>query len=144
MNMLKIFFNYTMAYFFTMFLIVYLLKIPFKMKAYDGDNDLVKEYYIDNYIKYVIFDYFLVLVYILFAYTIIWFFDIKSDCNKILIVILTTIIISSSFGYYFINSDKTSSFFSRWFHTVGYLAVLYDVILVGTAYIVYNYMNNTV
>lgn len=142
--MLKNILNYTMAYFFTMFLVVYLLKIPFKLNAYDGDNDLVKEYYIDNYIKYIIFDYFLILIYILLAYSIIWMFNIKSNCNKILIVILTTIIISSSFGYYYLNNDKSSSFFSRWFHTVGYLAVLYDIILVGIVYIVYNYMDNNV
>ena len=142
--MLKIILNYTMAYFFTMFLVVYLLKIPFMMNAYDGDNNLVEEYYIDNYVKYIIFDYFLVLIYILLASSIIWMFNIKSDCNKILIVILTTIIISSSFGYYYLNNDKTSSFFSRWFHTVGYLAVLYDIILVGMVYIVYNYMDNNV
>ena len=144
MNVLKVVLNYTMAYFFTMFLIVYLLKIPFYLDADDNGNNLVEEYYINNYVKYVIFDYFLILAYILVAYLFIKLFNIKCDTNKILIVIITTIIISASFGAYFINTEKSSSFFSRWFHTVGYMAVLYDIILVGMVYIVYNYMNNNV
>ena len=58
-------------------------------------------------------------------------------------VVLVTAALTGGFCYYFttipLNNDV---FFSRWFNTVGYSSVVYDVILLGFIYVIYLYMEN--
>lgn len=136
-NLVK-FINYCLAFAFTTILLVYIIKLPFILT---NNNPLVTEYYIDNYIANLLLDFFLIGFYILVGLLFIRVFKMKKTGMKLIMIILTTILISGGFMLYFLNTKKTSSFFSRWFHSVTYRAVIYDIILVGLTYLVYKYMN---
>lgn len=136
-NLVK-FINYCLAFAFTTILLVYIIKLPFILT---NNSPLVTEYYIDNYTANLLLDFFLIGFYILVGLLFIRVFKIKKTSIKLIMIILTTILISGGFMLYFLNTKKTSSFFSRWFHSVTYRAVIYDIILVGLTYLVYKYMN---
>ena len=136
-NIVK-FINYCLAFAFTTILLVYIIKVPFILT---NNSPLVTEYYIDNYIANLLLDFFLIGFYILIGLLFIKVFKIEKPSMKLFMIIIATIMISGGFMLYFLNTKKTSSFFSRWFHSVTYRAVIYDIILVGLTYLVYKYMN---
>ena len=136
-NIVK-FINYCLAFAFTTILLVYIIKVPFILT---NNSPLVTEYYIDNYIANLLLDFFLIGFYILIGLLFIKVFKIENPSMKLFMIIIATIMISGGFMLYFLNTKKTSSFFSRWFHSVTYRAVIYDIILVGLTYLVYKYMN---
>ena len=57
------------------------------------------------------------------------------------VVMGTSVAISTAFMLMFLSKPKSKSFFSRWFHTVGFSAVIYDMILVALVYLVYKIIN---
>ena len=119
------------------FIITYLLRIPFMMT----DNRIVNEYYIDNFTKNIPLDFIFVICYFIVAKLIITLLNINEFSIKLLIIALTTAIITGGFCYYFINRKASSNFFSRWFHIVGYKSVIYDVILLSFIYCIYVYLD---
>lgn len=133
--------NYTISFCVGLFIITYLLKIPHLLT---GNSKLVNNYYIDKFNTNVPIDYILVLIYLIIANVFIHILKIKKNIYKILIVLLITILISSAFYYYFISFPKTNNFFSIWFNTVGYSAVIYDAILLLVIYVIYLYMDNII
>jgi len=133
--------NYTISFCVGLFFITYLLKIPHLLT---GNSKLVNNYYIDKFNTNVPIDYILVLIYLIIANVFIHILKIKKNIYKILIVLLITLIISSAFYYYFISFPKTNNFFSIWFNTVGYSAVIYDAILLLVIYVIYLYMDNII
>ena len=136
-NLLK----YTISFCVGLFIITYLLKIPHLLT---GNSKLVNNYYIDKFNTNVPIDYILVLIYLIIANVFIHILKIKKNIYKILIVLLITILISSVFFYYFISFPKTNNFFSIWFNTVGYSAVIYDAILLLVIYVIYLYMDKII
>ena len=122
------------------FIITYLLKLPFIIT---NQYKIVNEYYIENYIINIPLDFIFVTLYFLLATLFIYIFNIKDFITKLFVIGITTVILTSSFCYYFQSYKMSSNFFSRWFHTVGYTSVLYDVILLCFIYIIYNYLNTT-
>tara|TARA_Y100001936_G_scaffold69170_1_gene68144 strand:+ start:252 stop:710 length:459 start_codon:yes stop_codon:yes gene_type:complete len=113
------------------FIITYLFNLPSKIT---GDYDIVYEYYIKNFIKSIPADLFFVFVYFVIAGIFMKFFNLKSDIDKLITVALTTIILTGLACYYFKSNKLTDSFFSRWFHSVGYSSIIYDVLLLVFIY----------
>ncbi len=113
------------------FIITYLFNLPSKIT---GDYDIVYEYYIKNFIKSIPADLFFVFVYFVIAGIFMKFFNLKSDIEKLITVALTTIILTGIACYYFKSNKLTDSFFSRWFHSVGYSSIIYDVLLLVFIY----------
>tara|TARA_B100000676_G_scaffold278922_1_gene301777 strand:+ start:552 stop:1010 length:459 start_codon:yes stop_codon:yes gene_type:complete len=113
------------------FIITYLFNLPSKIT---GDYDIVYEYYIKNFIKSIPADLFFVFVYFVIAGIFMKFFNLKSDIDKLMTVALTTIILTGLACYYFKSNKLTDSFFSRWFHSVGYSSIIYDVLLLVFIY----------
>lgn len=131
--------SFTYAYSFTMVFLVYILKLP---TLVTGNTKLVEEYYAKNFNYTFILDFFLFLIYLSISLFFINYLNIKTFFNKILTVASVTTIISGLFFIYFMNTKKTNSFFSRWFHTVTYKAVIYDILLLTFTYIIYTYLYN--
>ena len=131
--------SFTYAYSFTMVFLVYILKLP---TLVTGNTKLVEEYYAKNFNYTFILDFFLFLIYLSISLFFISYLNIKTFLNKILTVASVTTIISGLFFIYFMNTKKTNSFFSRWFHTVTYKAVIYDILLLTFTYIIYTYLYN--
>ena len=135
MDFLSLSLLYLLSYATVIVIIVFILRIPFLFTRLLSTNDLVvKEYYIKNFKKSIPFDFFLFLVYLLLSYFITNLLKIKSYLKSLLIYALVTCLISGAFGYYFLSQPKTNQIFSRWFHSVGYFAVLYDIILICSTY----------
>ena len=90
--------------------------------------------------KNVPLDYLFVLCYFLVSYLFIKLYNTTNNYIKTLIVALTTLVLTSLFCYYFVSKKVTTNFFSKWFHTVGYSSVIYDIILLVTIYIFYLFL----
>jgi len=114
--------------------IIYILNVPGYIT---GADKLVKEYYYDNAIKSFVLDIFLIAIYILAGEFVSNLINVTSNSGKLLVIAGTSMLISSAFMLLFLYLGKTKSFFSRWFHRVGFDAVVYDVILVTSVYLVY-------
>jgi hypothetical protein len=133
--------NYIIAFCVSLFIITYLLKIPFYLT---NNNPLVNEYYIKNYLFNVPLDFVLVFVYLIVGYIFIRLLKLKTTFKKLITVAVTTGLISFMFMLYFISRPVTNNFFSKWFHSVGYKTIIYDIILLSCVFIVFNYMNKLI
>jgi len=132
-------FSYILALSVVTFVIVYILDLPTYLS---GAKSLVKEYYYDNAINSFIFDIFLITIYISLAMLIVKYLKIKDNAGGILAVILSVIIISSSFMFLFNNGFGKGTFFSKWFKQAGYKAIMYDIILITSTYIIMKILYN--
>jgi hypothetical protein len=138
--MLSTIYAYTFAFTFTTVLLIYLLKLPYLIT---GEVDLVNTYYGSNYRVNLPLDFLLISVYLSLATIANRYFEYTQLWQKIGIVALITMLISGSFYWFFTSYPKTSHFFSQWFHTVGFNAVLYDIVFVGITFIVYHFLKST-
>ena len=122
------------------FVITYFLKIPHLVT---GHPQIVNEYYQTNYLTNIPLDYMFVLLYFLVAQIPIRIFNIKDKLVQLLMVALTTGLLTTFFCYLFISIPiQKGNFFSKWFHTVGYKSVIYDIILLVFIYIIYLYLEH--
>lgn len=126
--------KYTLAYVISTIFVVYVFNIPILIT---NAINLVNEYYYDNILGSLIFDYFLIFIYLNICLYFIKKYDIINFYKKILIILLITFIISNSFYIIFINLPKSNNFFSRWFHKVGIKASFYDCIIILVTYLIY-------
>ena len=143
-NMVKYIKNllmYIISFCVGVFTITYLLKVPHLIT---GNSDIVNEYYLSNFTKNLPLDFLFVLLYFLFGYIFIRLFNIEKNSTKILIIALCTVILTGGFCYYFTSRKQTTNFFSKWFHTVGYSSILYDVLLLVSIYIIYLYLDKLI
>ena len=131
--------NYIISFFFTTALLIYIINLPNLLTKH---NPLVKEYYYDNFLSSLLLDVFLFGFYILIGVGIIKLLKVKNRITKYLVMFITIAGISGLFMIYYLNTKRTKSFFSRWFHSVKYTALIYDVLIVGFTYIIYDYLNS--
>ena len=134
MKLLNELLKYSIAFIISMFLFVYILRLPYLVTQ---KNLIVNEYYFTNILTNLPLDFIFVLLYYLVAYFVINKFNIKKNVNKIIIIALVTVLLTGLFLLYFISNKQTSNFFSRWFHNVGYSSIIYDVLLLIMIYMVY-------
>lgn len=125
--------NYTLAFSFTLVLLTYLLKIPYLLT---GQSQLINEYYITNFYTSIPIDWLLCLIYLWIIEKSIEYFNIKSMHNKVLMVSRTTLVISGLAMLYFKYYGNPNNFFTRWFKTVGFAGVVYDIFLITMIYVV--------
>lgn len=112
---------------------IYLLDFPGYLT---GANDLVREYYYKNMLGSFILDIFLVAFYISMAMIATGYFKIRDNTYELLAVMATCVVISTLFMILFQSGYKKGSFFSRWFNRVGFKAVIYDMFLVSTIFVI--------
>ena len=108
---------------------------------------MIKEYYIKNFVNVIILDYFLILAYLTFNNWLIKIFKINNFYCQILMNILGTILLSGGFMIYFLSKPlNKNSFFSKWFYSVKWKAVVYDIFLIVLTFLliklIYNILNN--
>ncbi len=129
---------YLLAFALCTVILVYVLNVPGLLS---GKQNLVDEYYKDNFLITIPLDIFLVFAYLLIAQLIIYGIGTKNMLLRFLIVALTTSAISGFFYNMYISSPlNKESFFSRWFYGAGIYAVLYDIIYVTLVYAVMVYI----
>ena len=117
--------------------LIYIFKLP---NLITNANKLIKEYYYDDFLKSLILDLILFQIYIAIGNYIIHYFKIKNLSNKIFVIAATSMIISTIFMILFLNFASKDLFFYRWFNRVKFLAVIYDIIIVSSVYILSEYL----
>mgnify|MGYP000968151419 FL=1 len=112
---------------------VYILNIP---EFISQAPALVTEYYYDRALESFVLDIFLVAAYITVAMYAGKLLNInqKDNVQQLIMLCLTTIAISGSFMLYFNSGGSPGTFFSRWFKQVGYKAIVYDMVLICSVY----------
>lgn len=140
-SLLKELLSFVMACMVTIFVLVFVLRLP----QYITQNpSIVNEYYFKGFLSNVPLDLFFIFVYLQIALLVAKLLQIKSEISIILIVAIVTFFITSGFCLYFQSYPMTKSFFSRWFHQVGYSSAIYDVILLVVTYITYRLIQKTI
>ena len=124
-----------------LFFVTFVLKIPHQIT---NQPSLVNDYYFKHFNTSVPLDFLLVFLYLQAAEYIIHVTNVKTIAKQSFIVAGITALLTTGFCYYFRAMPLSSTFFSKWFHSAGYLSVLYDVILLVTTYIVMKYLQNIV
>jgi len=127
-------FAYLLSLTMIMVIYIYILNIP----AYISQApDLVHEYYYKHAISSFITEICFIALYISAAMLVGKWLNINQHDNaqQLITVALTTAVMSSLFMIFFVYFGEPKAFFTRWFTRVGYKAVLYDVILISSVYI---------
>ncbi len=132
-------FSYLLALATVTSIFIYGLNLP---KLVTGNVGLVKEYYYDNYMSSFLLDVVLIAVYLGIAYTVSGFLKISSFVGEWAMVLMVTLLISGGFYLYFLSTPLTNMFFSRWFHSVKYKAVIYDMILVSSVFAIKKFLDH--
>lgn len=127
---------YVVAFALTILTLVYVLRVPHLLT---GASDLADDYYVHNGYMNVPLDCLFVTLYLLVAYGACWYFGIqtKQVALRTVCIAMVTIAISGFFVWYLTRQPPSSSFFSQWFHRVGWTGVVYDVLLLVVLYVVY-------
>jgi hypothetical protein len=131
---LNIIISYIIAFIIGLGLLTYIFNLPAWIT---GNQTLVDEYYKINWKINIPIDFLLVTAYLLVGFFFITLFKVESNCYKLFIIYTITYLISGSFLIYFKNNPITDNFFSKWFNSVGWSGVFYDVILIVFIYIIY-------
>ena len=132
---------FVMACMVTLFVVVFVLQVP---QHITQKPSIVNEYYFKGFLSNVPMDLFFIFVYLQIALLVAKLLQIKSETSIVLIVAIITFFITSGFCLYFQSYPMTKSFFSRWFHQVGYSSAIYDVILLVVTYITYRLIQKTI
>ena len=130
-------FHYLLSLLLVTIVFIYGLNMP---TLITGNTHLVKEYYYDRFLESFLLDVVLVALYLGVAYKGFQILGVKSFIGQLLVVAGVTSIISGAFYLYFVSAPKSNMFFSRWFHSVGYKAVIYDIALLCLVFGVYEYI----
>ena len=138
---LKDLLGFVMACMVTLFVLVFVLQVP---QHITQKPSIVNEYYFKGFLSNVPMDLFFIFVYLQIALLVAKLLQIKSETSIVLIVAIITFFITSGFCLYFQSYPMTKSFFSRWFHQVGYSSAIYDVILLVVTYITYRLIQKTI
>ena len=135
-------FSYFLSLSIVTVVLVYILDLPTFLS---NAPKLVEEYYYGTPIKSFILDVFLIALYISAGMTTANMFNINGDdhAGQLGSLALSSGILSSVFMLMFL-SQKGSSFFTRWFKAAGFRAVVYDIILVCSVYVVMIQLHNKI
>ena len=139
--LLKDLLAFVMACMVTLFVLVFVLRLP---QYITQKPSIVNEYYFKGFLSNVPLDLFFIFVYLQIALLVAKLLQMKSETSIVLIVTIVTFFITSGFCLYFQSYPMTKSFFSRWFHQVGYSSAIYDVILLVVTYITYRLIQKTI
>ena len=126
-----------------LFTITYALQVPHMLT---GHPDIVNEYYGTRFTTSVPLDMLFIAVYLLVAHILSILFELHESVSmKTAVVAATTAVITAAFCSMFRSQPRTdTNFFSKWFHTVGYSSVVYDVVLIVFVHLLYEFMASKV
>lgn len=141
MKIIKELIEFIISFSFVLFIVTFLLKIP---QNITNNPKLVNEYYFKNFKTSVPLDFILVYIYLQIAFLFNYILNIDKFEYKLLSVAFITMILTGGFCYYYLSIKKTNNFFSRWFHSVKYKSIIYDVILLTFTYACMNYIKRMV
>ena len=135
-------FSYFLSLSLVTIVLIYILDLPTFLS---NAPKLVQEYYYKNAVGSFVLDFFLIAAYISAGMITANVLNIQNDdhAGQLGSLALSSALISTAFMYIFL-AQNTKSFFSRWFKAAGFRAVLYDVILVCSIYIVMIRIHNKI
>lgn len=123
------------AYLIVLLVLVYGFRLPWRLTGYAS---IVDEYYLQRWKTSIWLDFVFIALYFGFAYIVWTALDLTRVPQQLTVVVGCTLFLTAAFCFYFRRTPIDSKqFFSRWFHTVGYRSVVYDVLLLGTIFVVF-------
>lgn len=128
--------SFLLAYLLVTAVEIYLLHFPTIITGQSA-APIVKEYYYKNWMTNLPLDFLLVVAYFAIAEWIWNTAGIVQTSKRLLVLTAVTVTISGAWCMWYTSRPQTAAFFSRWFHKVGWQAVLFDVVLLGSIYLVY-------
>ena len=131
-NILKFILSFVVSY----FIVVYTLQIP---SLLTNNNPIIKEIYYTKAHQMLPLDFLFIIIYIWIAKYLLSHIKKKTTIKEdIVFIAIITAVLTTLFCYYFRSSPvNPSNIFSRWFHSIGYRSVIYDIIIVCSVYILY-------
>jgi len=137
MNILKEALAYIVSFSLTIFVLVYLLDLP----KYISEKPKVVDLYTNKYlVKSFLYEMLIIAAYIGITYFIIKVFKVSENYKKLILVNMVTAFFSGLFVLLYKYAPHSPTIFNRWFKATGWTYVLYEVILVGTIYHVYEHL----
>lgn len=128
--------SFLVAYTLVMVIVVYAFRLPQRLT---GQPQLVDEYYVQRRLFSFGLDLVFIVLYWGFAYTLWTVSGVTQVWAQGAVLLMSTALLTTFFWWYFtrqpLNPDR---FFSRWFHTVGPYAIVYDVLLLGILFLVFH------
>jgi hypothetical protein len=136
-HLLKKTIAYVVSFSLTIVVLVYLLDLP----KYISEQPKIVDLYLHKYLlKTLMYEMIIIAVYIGITELLIKVFKVKENYKKLLLVNAVTAILSGIFVLLYKYVPHSSTIFNRWFKATGWTYVLYEVILVGTIYHVYEHL----
>ena len=123
-----------LAYASSVVLLVHVLELPQKIV---GNRQLVNEYYTTHMHFNFVMEYFIVMAYLWISNKVADMLGAHGLVNRLTTTALVTAGLTAGACMYFRAHPIDSTFFSRWFHTVGYTSVIYDVIILVLIQLIY-------
>lgn len=130
-------FAYVISFTLCTLILVYGVDLP---KYITEKPKIVELYYYSHYFKTFFSEMIIVSLYIILAELVIKLFKITGNAKKLITVNIVTAIISGLFVLFYIYFPQTKSYLYRWFKSTKWTYILYEVILVGTIYHVYDHI----
>jgi hypothetical protein len=130
---------HTISYIISFVICYIILQYGLDLANFILENKIViKEYYKDHYIKTFFYEMILITIYIFISEKVTHSLHIVDNAQKLLFLTAIIVLISSA-GMLFFNYFRNNELFlSKWFKNLGWKYILYEIILVGTIYHVYN------
>ena len=130
------FLTYIVSFSISYIIFVYGLRLPHHIT---NNHPIIDEIYVKRAHYMLPLDAFFIFAYFKLALFIGSYFNIKSLLHKVIIITLVTFLLTTTFCYYFkSNPINPNNIFSRWFHSIGYSSVIYDILIVNIVYIIYD------
>lgn len=126
---------YTISFAICFVVLIYIGRMPQLITG--NPNKIVDEYYLSDAPKALLSDFVFVAIYLGIAMFLARVFKVNQLATQTFIVAATTCLLTAFFCILFQNRPlDNSSFFSRWFHSVGFKSVLYDVVIVCAIFVI--------
>lgn len=126
---------YSFAFSICFVVLVYIGRLPQIITG--NPNQIVDEYYKSDAPKALLSDFVFVALYLAVGLFIAHVFNVNRLASQTLVIAAATCALTAFFCILFRSKPlDTTSFFSRWFHSVGFNSVIYDAIIVCAIFVV--------
>lgn len=126
---------YVLSFAISFVVLVYIGRLPQHVTG--NPDQIVDEYYLTSAPKALLSDLVFVAIYLAIGMFIAHVFKVNQLATQTLVIAATTCALTAFFCILFRSRPlDTSSFFSRWFHSVGFKSVVYDAIIVCAIFVV--------
>ena len=132
-EVLRVTLCYALSFSLVVVSLVYVLQVPQRITG--NPDGIVDEYYFQKAPIALLGDFCFVAAYLGISLLLMHMLRAKTLMAQTLVVGLTTGMLTASACLLFLSQPLNASFFSRWFHSVRFKSVFYDVLIVMAVFV---------